>query len=136
MAIASHPYVSFPENNCREAFEFYGQIFGAEPEFLTMGQIMTGFEDGSENLIAHAELRSGDITLLGSDNVSGEPGVMGNAHSVVLMGSAADEERGRELFEKLMDGGTVAMPMEKQEWGGVYGDGVDRFGVQWGLNFG
>ena len=48
---------------------------------------------------------------------------------VSLSGEDADELRG--YWEKLTDGGTVSMPLEKQMWGDEYGACTDQFGVSW-----
>ena len=37
-------------------------------------------------------------------------------------------------FDKLSDGGTVTMPLEKQMWGDEFGMCVDGFGVPWLVN--
>jgi PhnB protein len=47
-----------------------------------------------------------------------------------------DADRLRQYFEKLSDGGTVTMPLEKQMWGDEFGMCTDRFGVSWMVNIG
>jgi PhnB protein len=37
-------------------------------------------------------------------------------------------------FEKLSDGGTVAMPLEPAPWGDTFGMVTDRFGIDWMVN--
>ena len=51
-----------------------------------------------------------------------------------LSGDDADELRG--YWEKLSDGGTVSVPLEKQMWGDEFGMCTDRFGVAWMVNIG
>jgi PhnB protein len=34
-------------------------------------------------------------------------------------------------WEKLCDGGHVVMPLERAEWGGIFGMVVDRYSVTW-----
>lgn len=41
-----------------------------------------------------------------------------------------------QLWNKLSDGGSVLMPLEKYEWSEKYGWLEDRFGVNWHLNYG
>ena len=43
-----------------------------------------------------------------------------------------DELRG--YWEKLSDGGTATVPLEKQMWGDEFGMLVDRFGIGWMVN--
>ena len=47
---------------------------------------------------------------------------------------AVDDAELRGYWEKLNDGGTVAMPLEKQMWGDVFGMCQDRFGIDWLVN--
>jgi PhnB protein len=58
----------------------------------------------------------------------------GSDIAVSLSGDDADDLRG--YFQKLSDGGSVAVPLEKQMWGDEFGMCVDRFGIQWMVNIG
>jgi PhnB protein len=51
---------------------------------------------------------------------------------VSLSGDDGDALRG--YFEKLSDGGSVTMPMQKQAWGDEFGMVTDQFGVPWLVN--
>ena len=42
----------------------------------------------------------------------------------------------RDHWEKLVRGGTVTMPLEKQMWGDEFGMCTDRFGIPWLVNIG
>ncbi len=42
----------------------------------------------------------------------------------------------RGYWEKLSDGGTVSVPLEKQVWGDEFGMCVDQFGIAWMVNIG
>jgi PhnB protein len=50
----------------------------------------------------------------------------------VMHSDDADALRG--YWEKLSDGGTVTMPLEKQMWGDEFGMCMDRFGIPWMVN--
>jgi PhnB protein len=56
----------------------------------------------------------------------------GNNISVSLSGDDAGELR--DYWEKLSDGGTVSVPLEKQMWGDEFGACVDQFGISWMVN--
>ena len=58
----------------------------------------------------------------------------GDNIAVSLSGDDADDLRG--YWEKLSDGGTVTMPLEKQMWGDEFGMCIDRFGISWMVNIG
>jgi PhnB protein len=54
--------------------------------------------------------------------------------SIRISVSGDDADELRSYFAKLMDGGSVEVPMEKQGWGDEFGMGTDRFGVSWLVN--
>jgi PhnB protein len=56
----------------------------------------------------------------------------GDNITVSLSGDDVDELRG--YWEKLSDGGTVSVPLEKQVWGDEFGMCVDQFGTPWMVN--
>jgi PhnB protein len=65
----------------------------------------------------------------------GPPGVElkpGDNIAISLSGDDGDELRG--YWNKLSEGGTVTMPLEKQMWGDEFGQCVDRFGISWMVN--
>jgi PhnB protein len=68
-------------------------------------------------------------TLMASDTPTGMEHNPGTNIAISLSGDDADELRG--YWNKLSDGGTVAVPLEKQMWGDEFGMCVDRFGIGW-----
>lgn len=136
MPAALHPYLNF-DGNAREAFEFYGQALGATPQFATFGEF-DAVPDGdpSAEKIMHGSLEVTDlIKIYVSDVIEGmspEGFTPGNNVTLSLMGD--DDTFLRSAYEKLSEGGTVQMPLEKQMWGDVYGSFTDRFGIVWQVN--
>ena len=53
--------------------------------------------------------------------------------SVSLSGDGVDSTL-RNYWEKLSEGGTISMPLQKQVWGDDFGMCVDQFGVSWMVN--
>ncbi|MET7748356.1 VOC family protein [Micromonospora sp. NPDC005367] len=129
-AVASrlNPYLNFP-GNAREAIEFYRQVFGGSLRMSTFGEFGDA-APGTEDQIMHAMLDTDrGFTLMVSDLPPGMEHQPGNNISISLSGDDADELRG--YWERLSEGGAVAMPLEKQMWGDEFGMCVDRFGIQW-----
>ena len=54
------------------------------------------------------------------------------ANRVLVHGE--DEAEIRGAWERLVEGGSVETPLEKQMWGDVYGACTDKFGVEWMVN--
>ncbi len=83
--------------------------------------------------VMHSQLETDSgFTLMGADTPTGMEHNSGNTMTVSLSGDDADELRG--YWEKLSDGGTVSMPLEKQMWGDDFGMCVDQFGTAWMVN--
>jgi PhnB protein len=126
-----NPYINF-SGDARAAMEFYADVFGGTPTLNTYGEF--GSPDSPEaDKIMHGMLEtSSGFTLMGADAPPGMELRPGDNVAVSLSGDDVDELRG--YWEKLSDGGTVTVPLEKQMWGDEFGMCVDRFGVHWMVN--
>jgi len=133
MASRLNPYVSF-DGNARQAMAFYEGVFGGTLTLNTFGEY--GAPDAPEaDKIMHGQLETpSGFTLMGADTPPGVEYDSGNNFAVSLSGDEADELRG--YWEKLADGGSVSVPLEKQMWGDEFGQCADRFGVKWMVNIG
>ena len=128
-----NPYLTF-DGNAREAMEFYRSVFGGELTIATFGEFGGG-DPAVADKVMHANLHtSADYTLMASDRAPGMPFNQGNNITVSLSGDDGDGLR--EYWEKLSDGGTISVPLEKQMWGDEFGQCTDRFGVPWMVNIG
>jgi PhnB protein len=134
---AVNPILAF-DSNCEEAFNFYKSVFGGEfsqiSRFKDVPSEHQMPEDEGEKIM-HVSLPIGQGTvLMGSDT----PAVMGpittgNNFSVALIPES--EEEAARLFNRLSAGGQVIMPLEKAFWGAYFGMLIDKFGVQWMVNY-
>ena len=131
MASRLNPYVSF-DGNARQAMEFYKGVFGGTLNTNTFGEF--GQADSPDaDKVMHSQLETGSgFTLMASDTPTGMQRNPGDTITISLSGDDADALRG--YWEKLSDGGTVTMPLEKQMWGDEFGMCMDRFGVPWMVN--
>lgn len=131
MASQLNPYISF-DGNARAAMQFYESVFGGTLSLHTFGEF--GGADGpNADNIMHGMLEAGSgLTLMGADMPPGMEHQPGNNIAVSLSGHDAAELRG--YWEKLSDGGTVAVALEKQMWGDEFGMCVDSFGITWMVN--
>ena len=128
MASRLNPYISF-DGTAREAMEYYKEVFGGELSINTFGSF--GQSDPAiADKIMHSQLETKNgFTIMASDTPPGMEVRSGGHITISLSGTDADDLRG--YWEKLSDGGTVTMPLEKQMWGDEFGQCVDRFGVAW-----
>ncbi len=128
-----NPYVAF-DGNAREAMEYYRDVFGGELTMSTFGEF--GNDDPSlADKTMHASLATDrGFTLMASDTPPQMVYRPGNNITISLSGD--DEADLRRYWERLSDGATVMMPLEKQSWGDEFGMLTDRFGIPWMVNIG
>jgi len=131
MASVLNPYISF-DSNARQAMEFYKDVFGGDLRMNTFGEFgQTDSPDADK--IMHGQLETDNgFTLMASDTPAGMQRNPGDTITISLSGDDADTLRG--YWEKLSDGGTVTMPLEKQMWGDEFGMCTDKFGIPWMVN--
>jgi len=132
MSTVLNPYINF-RGQAKEAGEFYQSVFGGELTQSTFDEFQMPTEQGEGGLIMHSQLTTpGGLTLMISDVPTGMEYNPGNNISVSLSGDDEDELRG--YFDKLADGGTIGVPLEKAPWGDSFGQLVDKFGIGWLVN--
>ena len=133
MASRLNPNLSFSDN-ARQALEFYADVFGGTLVMNTFGEYGSPDSPDAEKIMHGMLETASGFTLMGADTPTGMQRNPGDNISVSLSGDDADELRG--YWNKLSDGGTVMVPLEKQMWGDEFGMCVDRFGVGWMVNIG
>ncbi len=126
-----NPYLNFG-GNAKEAMKFYQQVLGGELNMQTFGETKMAQTPKEKDLIVHAALKSGSITIMASDTHPSMKLTVGN--NVHLSVSGGDARKLTSAFEQLAKGGKVDMPLAKQFWGDTYGQVTDRFGVHWMIN--
>ena len=131
VASTLNPYLTFG-GDARAAMEFYEQVFGGTLTLNTFGEY--GMPDTPDaDKVMHAQLETPQgFTLMGADPAPGTDADPQGRVSVSLSGDDGDELRG--WWDKLADGATVPVPLEKQMWGDEFGMLIDRFGTTWMVN--
>ena len=132
MSSRLNPYLNF-NGNARQALEFYRSVFGGTLNISTYADF-GGKDSPDADKVMHGQLET-DVgyTVMASDHASN----MGDYHppsgfGISLSGDDGDVLRG--YWDKLSAGASVAMPLEKQMWGDVFGMCTDRFGISWMVN--
>jgi len=124
-----NPYISF-KDNAREAMEFYQSIFGGKLDTTTFKEFNLSGDASEDDKIMHAMLTTDSgMVIMASDTPNAMEFKPGANVSISISGTNESELRG--YFEKLSDGGIVAMPLEKAPWGDLFGMVVDKFGTSW-----
>ncbi|WP_054024598.1 VOC family protein [Bacillus sp. FJAT-28004] len=126
-------YLNF-NGNCREAVEFYAQVFGTEiTNFTTFGDNPPNPEyplpEEAKNLVMHARLNILGSNIMFSDVFPGMPFIEGNNISLAVVSKNMDEIT--TLFHKLKEGGTIGMELQETFWSKAYGQLKDKLGILW-----
>jgi len=134
MAIKLNPYLGF-RDNAREAMEYYHTIFGGELRVATFKEFGASQDPSEDDLVMHAQLEGENgITFMASDTPARMQYQPGTNFSMSLSGDATDETQLTTYYERLKQGSTVTMPLEKAIWGDTFGMLVDRYGINWLVN--
>jgi PhnB protein len=132
MSVQLNPYLSF-RDNAREAMEFYRSVFGGQLQVSTFKEFHASQDPSQDDLVMHAQLEGDNgIVFMASDTPAGMEYRGPGSFSMSLSGD--DDAALRGYFDRLSDGGTVAMPLDKAPWGDAFGMCIDRFGVNWLVN--
>lgn len=132
--MAVNAYINF-RGNCREALEFYTDVFGAQkPDIMTYGEQDHAFPitEEAKNLVLHAELNFMGGKVMFSDVMDNMPFVVGN--NICLTVVSDNQQALQTAFAKLKVGGQVIMDLQETFWSGLYGYLIDRFGIGWQLS--
>ncbi|MDR1107244.1 MAG: VOC family protein [Treponema sp.] len=127
------PYLNF-NGNCTEAIEFYEKAFGVKAKIMRYSDAPPAegytLPPGTENFVMHACLTNrNDYTVFLADVTPNMPTTFGNGMSISIELDNADIVK--STFDKLKEGGTVTMELQKTFWSEFFGSLVDKFGVSW-----
>ena len=135
----TNTYLNF-NGNCEAAFNFYKSVFGGE--FMYMGRFgeMPNNEEykvpeADKNKVMHVSLPIGTSVLMGSD-CGGEWAPtfkQGNNFSVSI--TADSKEEADRIFNALLAGGQITMPLANTFWGDYFGMLTDQFGINWMMSY-
>jgi PhnB protein len=135
-------YLNFSRNT-EEAFKFYKTVFGTEfiGGITRFGDMPTeegqpGPNEADSQLIANVQLPIlGGHLLMGTDAPESMGFTLNQGNNVYISLHPDSREEADTLFGALSEGGKVEMPMADQSWGDYFGSLVDRFGVNWMVNY-
>ncbi|MCT4477653.1 VOC family protein [Peribacillus sp. NPDC101481] len=130
-------YLNF-NGNCRQAVEFYAEVFGTElPNIMTFGETPPNpdftLPEEAKDLVMHTRLNINGSNIMFSDTFPGMPFVEGNNISLAYVSNDLDEIK--SIFNKLSEGGTVGVELQETFWSKIYGQLTDKFGIKWQFNF-
>jgi PhnB protein len=127
-----NPYINF-KDNAREAMEFYKTVFGGDLSLNTFAEFHASEDPSEGEKIMHSMLKAPNgIVFMAADTPNRMQFNEGARISMSLSGDNEEELRG--YWDKLSDGGSPIMPLEKAPWGDTFGMLSDKFGITWMVN--
>lgn len=136
-----HTYLTF-NGNCEAAFNFYKSVFRGEFEYIGKFKDMPPAEgqppvsEADAEKIMHVSLPIGNgSSLFGSDTSEAFGGNVTFGSNFSISINADNKDEADKLFNGLSEGGNVIMPMGDTFWGAYFGMFVDKFGINWMVNF-
>ncbi len=130
------PYITL-NGNCKEAVAFYEKALNAK---VIMSQTYSEAPSGdypmpeaAKDLIVHARIDLGGEQIMFSDSFPGQP--VPNESFITLALSVNSLEQTTSIYNALKEGGTILMELGETFWSKSYAMLIDRFGVQWQLNY-
>lgn len=127
-----NPYLHF-KDQAKAAMEFYQSALGGELKLTTFKEsgMMQDTPEGDN--IMHAVLTTeNNITIMAADTAEQMHYNPGENISMSLSGDNEEELRG--YWNKLSEGATITLPLEKAPWGDTFGMLKDKFGINWMVN--
>lgn len=129
--------------NAEEAFNFYRTVFGGEFASVMRWKDMPGgcgenraLPESEQNKIMHMSLPLGEgQVLMGNDSLNSNGGPVNIGTNVHIVIGPDSQEQGDQYFARLSEGGTAIMPMQNTFWNAYFGILIDKFGIQWMLNY-
>lgn len=133
------PYLNF-DGQGQEAAHFYkdvlnGELIGLMTYGDANGDDMEGMPAEAKDMVMNAQimLKNKDYLMI-SDVPPGMGISYQKGNSVSLTLTLDDQEEARIIFGKLAEGGMVSMDLQETFWSPLYGNLIDRFGIEWQIS--
>jgi len=112
------------------AMKFYEEVLGAEPGHTMMAPDGRRVMHGELTLDGHKIFLSDEFSAAEGGSCSTPQTLGGSCVRIMLMTDNADAV----VEQAVAHGAKVLMPVQDMFWGARYGQIVDPFGHQWGIN--
>jgi len=137
-----HAYLNF-NGNCKEAFDFYQQVFKTESVGtyrygdMPADPNMPALPDDAKDLIMHTAIKINDSTMImGSDTYEAFSPKATFGTSTYIMLDAENAEEAKELHTALAkDAQNIEMDLAETFFAELYSSFQDKFGISWMVHF-
>ena len=124
------PYLFF-YGRTEEALNFYKDVFRGEITQLNRFEgspMESEMPPEAKKQIMHATFKGPGFSFMASEGRRTGPEGENNVSLSIYEKDGAEAKR---IFDRLADGGNVAMPLQDAFWGGKFGMTTDKFGIDW-----
>lgn len=131
MTLVTH--LNFP-GNCEEAFRFYADVLDGEIRDLVPFSKTPASDHVPEDWrdkIWQARLRVGATEIMATDT---PPHMFLKPQGFGVTINIDDPEQAKVVFDRLSDGGSIAVDLHENFWARKFGIVTDRFGTPWVVN--
>lgn len=135
--VSVNVYMIF-NGNCREAAEYYAEVFKTgKPEIMFFGDMPPDpsweMPEEMKDKVMHTSLNIHGSEVMFSDTMANAPVAFGKNINVTVVSD--NLEQMTEEFNRLGQDGKVQMEMQKTFWSPAYGAVEDKFGIDWQFSF-
>ncbi len=131
-------YLNF-DGNCREAVQFYADVFNTEmQEIMTYEQMPpeegVDLPEDAKDMVLHTHLDIKGTMVMFSDVLPGMGGPikMGNNISITVV--SEDLAEIQQLYDRLKEGGIIDMELGETFFSKAFASLTDQFGIPWQLD--
>jgi PhnB protein len=133
------PYLNFM-GNTEEAMNFYKSVFGGEfvtfQRFCDVPGAADNLPENEKRLMMHIALKINDsITLMATDMLESAGYKLNSGNQISLSLNAESKEEADKIFNGLLVGGKIEMPVQDTFWGAYFGIWEDKYGIKWMVNY-
>lgn len=128
------------KNEAAAAIAFYESVFEVKNEgIMTFADAPKDPEhptpEAWKDLLINASMTIEGVPVIFSDVPDGMGLTFTQGNNVSLVISTEDEAKIDRIFNRLAEEGKVTMPLGETFWSKKYGMVVDKFGINWMLNY-
>jgi PhnB protein len=116
-------YFNF-DNQALEVMKFYSEVFNSPYD--------VAFFENEPSKVLHGSMNILDSHVMFSDIHEEHTLIIGN--HITLSINLTQQDLLIELFNRLIEGGHVLMPLQETFWSPAYGVCIDKFGTTWQFN--
>lgn len=117
--------------NCKEAIEYYRDVFGGEIKNTQLSDGMEMFK-GQEGKYIHAELHMNENSVIYFADIFTET-TKGDNMQIVLDLESEDEIE--KIYNELSKDGQIKMELQDTFWDAKFAVVKDKYGISWELNY-